>query len=105
MGAQGVATVNFGSSLTGSLDASTAVTGQTSILTGSLVEAWVVPLPTADHSTDEHLIDPPLVQAGAVTPGVGFTIYATSPLNPADSSDRSDVTRLYGSWSVAWVWN
>ncbi len=105
MGAQGTTTVNFGTSLTGSLSTSVAITGQASILTGSLVEAWILPLPTADHSIDEHILDPPLVQAGSVVPGVGFTIYATAPNNPGENGAFADVVDTYGLWTVAWCWN
>ena len=104
MGAQGTTTVNFGSSLTGSVSTTATVTGQASILTGSLVEAWVLPLPTADHSIDEHVFDPPYVQAGSVVTGTGFTIYATATPNPS-SEDDAEVTRTYGLWTVAWCWN
>lgn len=102
MGAQGITTVDFGSSLTGSLYTTTTVTGQASILTGSLVECWIMPNPTAEHSIDEHLVDPPTVLAGTVVPGTGFTIYAFAPSN---ASQTGDVTTTYGTWTVAWVWN
>jgi len=115
MGATGTATINFGA-FPGSGDASVAVTGQTAILAGSLVEAWVYPTATSDHSVDEHLIDPPRVIAGNVSAGVGFTIYGFPRNDPKpqdqtlwnevpqnDTSEKLDIP--YGQWTVAWVWN
>jgi hypothetical protein len=112
LGAQGTSTINFGS-FPGTADTSVTVTGQASILAGSLVEAWIIPTATGDHSADEHWVDPPRVMAGNVVAGTGFTIYATSRGDsaratvPADGR-RSEFTSnpaLYGQWTVAWVWN
>lgn len=77
MGAQGTTTVNFGA-FPGNTEASVTVTGQASIVGGSLVEAWLFPSTTADHSADEHYMASPLlaVIAGEVSAGVGFTIKA-----------------------------
>lgn len=75
MGAQGTTTVNFGA-FPGGYDTSVAVTGQASILSGSLVEAWLFPTATSDHSADEHLLEPIKVIAGNVVAATGFTIYA-----------------------------
>jgi hypothetical protein len=126
VGAQGTTTIDFGA-FPGGSDASIAVTGQASILAGSLVEAWLLPAATADHTADEHVVETIKVMAGNVVAGTGFTIYAvnTSTLNepldhPGVSRFRSaattvygDVypseggygTRIYGTWNVAWVWN
>lgn len=112
MGASGTTTVNFGA-FPGTGDASVTVTGQATILAGSLVEAWIMPTATADHSADEHWVDPPRVMAGNVVAGTGFTIYATSrddnefPTVPANGrrQEFSNTNALYGQWTVAWVWN
>ncbi len=126
MGASGTTTVNFGA-FPGTSDTSVTVTGQATILAGSLVEAWIFPTATADHSADEHWLETIKVMAGNVVAGVGFTIYAvnTSQLNeplgkagisgfrPAATSVYGYAgetsggigTRIYGSWSVGWVWN
>ncbi|MBL8911643.1 MAG: hypothetical protein JNM17_13200 [Archangium sp.] len=133
MGAQGTTTVDFGT-FPGKSDASVDVTGQAAIVGTSLVEAWLYPAPTADHSADEHLLETMKVVAGNIVAGVGFTIYAlnTSQLNePLQSAgaghpknglgapgtvsqpargfapaERGGMgTRLYGQWTVAWVWN
>lgn len=126
MGAQGQTTVDFGA-FPGSSDTSVTVTGQAGILVGSLVEAWIRPEATADHSADEHVFETIRVVAGNVVAGTGFTIYAinTNTLNepltqPSPSKFRTAATtvygytapseggrgtRLYGTWTVAWVWN
>ena len=121
----GTAIVDFGA-FPGASDASVAVTGQGAIVAASLVEAWIRPLATADHSADEHMLETLRVVARDIVPGTGFTIYAinTSQLNepletPGASLFRSVAgtiygagglslggrgTRLYGQWQVAWVW-
>ena len=50
MGAQGSTTLTFGA-FPGGSDASVTVTGQAGILAGSLVEAWILPAATADHTS------------------------------------------------------
>lgn len=96
MGAKGTTTVDFGA-FPGSSDTSVTVTGQTSILAGSLAEAWVFPTATADHSADEHVIEEFEVKAGNVVAGTGFTIYAIER--------TTGDTRLYGQFTVGWVWD
>jgi hypothetical protein len=125
MGATGTTTVNFGA-FPGSSDTSVAVTGQATIASGSFVEAWITPTATADHTADEHWVEPIKVVAGNVVAGTGFTIYAmnTNQLNepltmPGVAKFRSAATtvygdtkpsiggqgtRLYGQFTVSWVW-
>lgn len=91
MGASGTATLNFGA--TPVSDVSLAI-AQPAILAGSLVEAWIWPLTTADHTADEHLVEDLHVYAGTVVAGVGFTIYLLS----------RNLNGSFGEWSVAWVW-
>ena len=97
MGAQGTADLDFGA-FPGASDASVVVTGQTGIAAGSLVEAWMRLVATADHTADEHLVEPIEIQAGNIVAGTGFTIYGINrtPLGE---------TRLYGVWKIGWVWN
>ena len=54
--ASGTTIIDFGA-FPGAYDTSVAVTGQGSILSTSLVEAWIFPDVTADHTEDEHLIE------------------------------------------------
>lgn len=104
MGAQGTATINFGA-FPGATDATVAVTGQAGILAGSLVEAWILPAATADHSADEHWVDPPQITAGNVVAGTGFTIYGKVREGDGVGDRRANSARVYGQWNVAWVWN
>lgn len=123
MGATGTASLDFGA-FPGASDASLAITGQAAIVAGSLVEVWLRPVATADHTADEHLVETIKVIAGNIAAGVGFTIYGfntnqitePSPVprdapytagrlnNPAAQSDGRS-PRIYGQWTVAWVWN
>lgn len=104
MGAQGSTTIDFGAS-PGAFDATSVVTGQALILGSSLVEAWLIPVATSDHSVDEHLVDGPVqIEAGAIVAATGFTIYARAPNNPG-AGPKADAIRLTGQWSIAWVWN
>lgn len=126
--ASGTATLDFGA-FPGASDASVAVTGQTNILAGSLVEAWLRPEATADHTDTEHMVETIKVFAASIVAGDGFTIYGfnTSQLNeplelqsPAPhragalvsavrgspaASVGGQGTRIYGTWTVAWAGN
>jgi len=115
---KGTDILDFGA-FPGKSDASVNITGQTGIVSGSLVEAWIRPAATADHTADEHMVETLHVFAGNIVAGTGFTIYGinTSELeepppvrNEAfrDSmrepiNDRKG-TRIYGQWTVAWAW-
>ena len=115
MGQQGTSVINFGA-FPGASDASVAVTGQSGILAGSLVEAWIYPVATSDHSADEHNVETIKITAGNVVAGTGFTIYAfnTNQIsenppgltgNAPNQTGQGLGTRIYGAWTVAWCWN
>jgi hypothetical protein len=134
MSGQGTTTVNFGA-FPGSSDTTVAVTGQAGILAGSLVEAWMYPTATADHTADEHWVETIQVVAGNIVAGTGFTIYArnmnqinepvTTPIHntsvvtstgstaiaiktaqPGQVAYGGGIgTLLYGQFTVAWCWN
>lgn len=128
MGAQGTVELDFGA-FPGKSDASIAVTGQASIVAGSLVEAWLRPVANSDRSADEHMLETVKVFAHSIVAGDGFTIsgFNTSELNeplapfkgvtgtiagglgspPRDQlpTQGGQGTRLYGKFTVAWVWN
>lgn len=112
MATTGVATLDFGA-FPGKSDASVDVTGQAGIVSGSLVEAWIRPVATSDHSADEHMVETLKVVAGNIVAGTGFTIYGfnTSQLNepvvpPGGDPPGGGVgTRIYGQWTCAWVWS
>lgn len=90
----GTATLDFGA-FPGATDASVAVTSQSNIGAASLVEAWVLPATTADHSADEHWVEGLRVFAGSVVAATGFTIFGRT----------DDANRLYGRWNIGWVWS
>lgn len=103
--ATGTAVVDFGV-FPGKSDASVAVTGQSGILSTSLVEAWLFGS-TSDHSEDEHRVESLRCDAGSVVAGTGFTIYLsnTNQVTPRKGDpDEGKGTRIYGQWRVAWAW-
>lgn len=122
MGASGTTTIDFGA-FPGKSDASVVITGQAGIVAGSLVEAWIRPVDSADHLADEHKVESFRVVAADIVAGTGFTIYGynTSQINePVDAGSNAGAgqqnvqtmrerggrgTRIYGLWNVAWVWN
>lgn len=93
MATQGTATVNFGP-WPGVTDTTLVITGQSAIASTALVEAWLAPRATVNHSADEHLVDGPILLAGNITPAIGFTVAA-----------QSRGLALYGLWSINWVYN
>lgn len=110
----GTTVVDFGS-YPGKLDTSVAVTGQTGIVAGSLVEAWLRPDGTAAHSADEHIMAMTMLRiiAGNIVAGTGFTIYAlaqddsVSGVGGYDGQFRQvprKISRMYGTFTVAWAW-
>ena len=125
MGAQGTTTVDFGA-FPGNTDTTVTVAGQTGILSNSLVEVWLVPVATTDHSADEHLMAKTRLglSAGSIVAGSGFTITATwdepaqgggidaqtlARLGPGalryDTTERGSDPRMWGQFTVGWVWN
>jgi Collagen triple helix repeat (20 copies) len=121
-GTSGTATLDFGA-FPGASDASVAV-ASASIGAGDRPQAWLFPTATADHSADEHLVEPIAVFAHSVVAGVGFTITGvnvnqlyqqlerfagpwpsstTGGMPYAQLPTRGGVgTRIYGQWSLAW---
>jgi hypothetical protein len=92
--ATGTATINFGA-YPGSNEASVAVTGQTSILATSKVEAFVMGDDTStDHTAADHRYFAlfAALSCGTPTASTGFTIHARS------------AEKLTGQWTVRWVW-
>jgi len=92
MGAQGTAVVNFGS---GALEASVAVTGQSGLLAGSLVEAWPLCNETVGTQKDDSAwVEQMLARATYQIAGTGFTIIVKPACRAA-----------IGSYNIGWVWN
>lgn len=106
----GTAEIDFGA-FPGSPHATAVIVGQAGIVAGSTVEAWVFAKATADHSEDEHLVDPPRVAVSAIVAGTGFTINGLLREPPIKSMSLDRVRErtanpplIYGRWSVAWRW-
>ena len=88
----GVAVIDFG---LGSNEAQANVTGQADILATSKAESWVMADDTTvDHTASDHRYFDALtgLTCGTPTPGIGFTIYATS------------IHKLSGTYQVRFVW-
>jgi hypothetical protein len=88
----GVAVVDFGP-YPGKTDAQLAVIAQPLIAATSSLRASIALVATADHSVDEHRVNPLYISAGSIVPGTGFTVYA-----------QALQSREYGEWSVSWSW-
>jgi hypothetical protein len=71
--ATGTVILDFGP-FPGKSNASVAVASPT-IVAGSLVEAWIRPVATADHTADEHMLETLKVFAADIVAGVGFTVH------------------------------
>jgi hypothetical protein len=85
----GIATIDFGAS---NKTASFVVTGIGSITATSVVLVKMRIEDTDDHIAEDLLIDPIRVEAFAIVPGVGFTIYGTMGNAPAN-----------GKYNVQWA--
>lgn len=92
MATQGSAVLDFG---TGTDMASVVVTGQTGILAGSDVEAFLMAEASLDNDAAAHIVAASYLDliVGAVVAGTGFTIYGL---------DKDGA--LTGRWTVQWVW-
>ena len=90
---QGTVILNFGVA-PGAANATVAVTGQSNIATSSVLQAWLAPVATSDHSVDEHRIENLKIVASTIVAGTGFTIYGECTLGHL----------IYGAWTVQWEW-
>lgn len=100
MAKTGTATLDFGA-FPGSAMASLAVV-DAGIGATDLVEAWInIGTATAEHSADEHEIEPLKVTAKNDGAGVGLTIKGEC-INPQPKG--SGGARLYGNFKVNWAY-
>ena len=83
--------VDFGK---GSSLASVDVTGQTSITSTSICEAWKAGESTSDHTIMEVQVSDFELSCSATRTGDGFTIYA-----------KSNMGNLTGRYKLYWLWN
>ena len=94
MGAQGTTTIAFGAD-PGLNETEAVITGQASIVSGSLVEAFVMEEVLGTKTANDHGYMNLLVRlaCGSIVATEGFTIYAKS------------AEKMTGSFTVKWVWN
>jgi hypothetical protein len=111
MGAQGTTTIDFGA-FPGKSDAK--VTVLTPIIFTSIAEAWIWPVNTADHLADDHIFESIAVRACNIVDGVSFDIIGWNTSESSEGQGDPNTpgapalgrgTRLWGQWTVAWVWN
>ena len=91
-GASAIAVVDFGVS-PGTDVASVTVSGQVSLSGSSPILASIIANSTADHSTDEHIVEEIDVRAVNTGSTTSFVITARTRNKP-----------LTGLWNVAWSW-
>lgn len=132
-GNQGTAEIDFGA-FPGASDALLTLSGASfvGITTAALVEAYLYPKATVDHSADEHMVETILVMAlpETIVDDTGFQVFARNtseifePLELFKGSGNRTIagsllqpnnfalprrggrgTRIYGKWTIAWVWN
>lgn len=87
----GKTTVNFGG---GGTDATATVTGQASIGSSSVVQAFKEPLATASNTADDTVVEALDVTISDIVPGTGFTVRAVCQLGKA-----------HGIHQIGWSWN
>jgi hypothetical protein len=121
MADSGSTTVNFGA-FPGTFEAKTDVSTP-GVLTTSLVEAWLLPISTADHSQDEHIAEYDAIEVFGYCAANGTLsiIARPRPINtlrmdiseggdaqngPSSGSIRTgaEANRLFGQYTVGWVW-
>lgn len=94
-GATGTAVVDFGS---GNSEASVVITGQSSIVAGSVIRAWINPIASSNNEADAHLRETLNIVAGSIVPGTGFTVYAFK------WAALEQDTLAFGQYNVFWQW-
>ncbi len=92
--ATGTATVSFGATPTA--EGSVTITGQTSIGSGSFVEAFIMADSTGDNTVTDHQLAGIMfrIVCGDIVAATGFTIYVTSIGG-----------LVTGDFSIRWVWS
>ena len=114
MAASGATDVNVGAFP--GVDSYTATIAAAGCTAASQVEAWILPAVTADHSVDEHLVDPPRVVAHSpasgsfsvtLIPREDAAVFATISLKQTANSKkpgkRNSAAFIFGSWHIGWV--
>lgn len=103
--ANGSTTINFGA-WPGSARATADVASQTGLVAGTRVEAFVLPVLTADHSIDEHRSVMLKVQAFYKVDGT-FTVEGYENAQHSIKDNRGQYRKhfLHGQYTVGWAWN
>lgn len=93
MSGTGTAVVDFGA-FPGTCEVTVNISGQSGILAGSSVDAWLVATPTGDHTALDHAWAKAFiaVSAGPPTAAVGFPVYFRVPFT------------LTGTFTFEWAW-
>jgi hypothetical protein len=95
----GIAALDFGA-FPGKSDAALDV-ATVGVISTSMVEAWIAPAATADHSADEHRVEGLKVTAvWKVNDAITINGIEASPV----ASPVNEGHRLYGVWNIGWVW-
>lgn len=94
----GVAEVDFG---VGLAETSLVVTGQSIITANSPVVVSLLARATANNTVDDHNLasEDIRVWAGAIVPGVSFTIFASTRVDASPGAERPALAGLH---SIAW---
>lgn len=110
----GVATINFGA-FPGAPSAQLTIAASDVDDPNAVIDAWIVPIATADHSADEHSADPPLVSAQVVGVTLVINAFASGRDKPVPAGTPFGQTTTsqmpigeqqpmpYGAWSVGWA--
>jgi hypothetical protein len=93
MSATGTAIIDFGG-WPGTQEASVSVTGQTSITSSNVAEAWMMGDTTSDHNEEDHEYANLFIGLTCDYPvnGVGFSIEAKC------------IDKMQGTFMVHWIW-
>ena len=97
----GTTTITFGA-FPGSDFAQTLVAAVDAADPNAVVDAWILPAATADHSRDEHLVDAPIVTGYA--DGNGNVVITGVP-HPGLNSPNPPDPMPYGAWNVGWAFS
>lgn len=121
MGATGTTTLDFGTFPGGPSTYTDVATA--GVVATSLIEAWVMPIATADHTAEDHIVEGIEVKAiyfsdgniriygynriDLMPPHEPVVIYEKKPLTGRNSTaiKRQNPPNPVGLFTVAWVWN
>jgi len=103
MGATGTTTVDFGA-FPGGYDTTKDI-ASAGIISTSLIESWILPVATADHSIDEHMLEPLKIVARYLSDG-NLRIHAFNMndlIAPAETVPPGAQQRMTSASVVAWT--